>query len=161
MKTDGASCKIFGKQSEIAADNETPVLHATTAKRVCNRTKKIKPKSVLLCTDSYMVRKHGGWTKSVTGLDKSGTSGYSIEGSFMASEHKDYYQVGALYLDCDKGGSWKRPVTTYTLFTVEEKEDNPMVVLFETDSANWATHLWEPIEAYWIANPAFAPVPKR
>ncbi|RZK44991.1 MAG: hypothetical protein EOO61_01795 [Hymenobacter sp.] len=151
----------MAEQISVLSDAEMQKLYNAVILELQLRTTRVKPKSVLLCTDDYMVRRHGGWTKVVTGLDKQGTLGYSIEGYFVPSEVKSYYQVGALYLDCDKGGSWKRPITTYTLFTVEEKEGNPMIVLFETDSVSWARDLWKPIESYWAANPAFAPVPKR
>ena len=87
-----------------------------------------------------------GWTKTVTGLDKSTTTGYSIIGEFKPKK-KDWYNVGKLYLDLGIWGSNKYQNHTYTLFTMDESGE--VVILKEIEnSKNWAVDLWETIEKY-------------
>lgn len=83
----------------------------------------------------------GGWLKNVSGLDKSVTNGYSIEGTFIKSgNYKENYKPG-LYLDCSKDGSrWN-----YHLFRVDE-EGFHLLQTVEDGGRNWAVEFWRKIE---------------
>jgi len=91
-------------------------------------------------------RYNGGWIKSVTGIDRSKNNGYSLTGDFTGKSG-DTYKVGELYLDCDIGGSRKRQVKTYTLFTVL-KSGTVKVIAQVGDTRGWAIELWKPIEKF-------------
>lgn len=97
-------------------------------------------------------RRQGGWLKEVTGLNKCTTDGFSIKGDFITDKDRlIWYDTDTLYLDCSKGGSNKYPIAYYKLFKVSE--DGQPVILFETESVDWAIDLWEPIERYLPADP--------
>lgn len=100
---------------------------------------------VLFDPAEWFERYNGGWTKIVTGLDKSVTNGYSILGDFTTSGKKDWYSTNALYLDCGIGGSRKNQERNYTLFRVNEKGEP--IIIAKSDGKNWATELWEAIES--------------
>ncbi len=91
-------------------------------------------------------RYNGGWTKSVTGIDRSKNNGYSLKGDFMGKSG-DTYIVGNLYLDCGIGGSRKNQEKFYNLFTIES--DGKVKVIAEAeDSREWAISLWNMIEEF-------------
>lgn len=92
-------------------------------------------------------RYNGGWTKSVTGLDKSQSSGYSIQGAFMRKDAFDIYEIGGVYLDCNISGSRKNQHHTYTLFRVLSAEEGEVLATDNTNTRNWAVNLWPAIEA--------------
>lgn len=62
-------------------------------------------------------RYNGGWTKSVTGLDKAQTNGYSILGDFCP-KGLSWVRPG-VYLDCNIGGSRVNQCKEYRVITVE------------------------------------------
>ncbi|WRH66833.1 MAG: hypothetical protein RSE13_25575 [Planktothrix sp. GU0601_MAG3] len=66
--------------------------------------------------------KTGNWCKSVDGLDKSRTDGYSILGSFVNQCDQLATQQPGLYLFCEKKKQ-KQNVTErlYTLFILETR----------------------------------------
>ena len=92
-----------------------------------------------------ITRYNGGWLKTVTGLDKTVTNGFSIEGSFVqAGDFKMDYEPG-LYLDCSKGGSRKNQKRNYHLFRVDGKGFHLLQTLEDAQGA-WACEFWETIE---------------
>lgn len=99
---------------------------------------------VLFNPSEFFQRYNGGWTKEVTGLDKTKTNGYSILGEFTETKKRDWYHTEKLYLDCGIGGSRRNPIKDYTLFRVVD-EDN-IDIIFETESRDWATLMWKQIE---------------
>jgi hypothetical protein len=105
-------------------------------------TRPLKPVDELNAADYDTTRYNGGWTKSVTGLDKSKSNGYSIKGTFMR-RGSDIYVVGGLYLDCDIQGSRKNQEKRYRLFRVQTQGID---VLESAEGRSWATDLWPAIE---------------
>lgn len=92
-----------------------------------------------------VTRYNGGWLKTVTGLDKTKTNGYSIIGEFTkAGNYKHEYKNG-LYLDCSKGGSRKNQEFNYHLFRVDD-DGFHLIQVFEDGGRNWACEFWENIE---------------
>lgn len=90
-------------------------------------------------------RYNGGWLKTVTGLDKSLTNGFSIEGHFVKSgDFKMDYSHG-LYLDCSKDGSRKNQVWNYHLFRVDD-DGFHLLQTVEDGGRNWACDFWELID---------------
>lgn len=107
-------------------------------------------------------RYNGGWTKTITELDKSHDNGYSLVGGFIKKETVQAHQTPGLYLDCDIGGSRKNQVKYYTLF--ELKVDGTARVL-ETLSeragrtSDWAIKLWPAVETYFAEKAAGKEIP--
>lgn len=94
--------------------------------------------------DSTVTRYNGGWAKTVTGLDKSKTNGYSILGAYVDIDAPQYWKNGALILDCDIDGSRKHPKKTYRLF---QYQDGKLSLLtYVSDTKDWAVRLWPTIE---------------
>jgi len=94
--------------------------------------------------DSTVTRYNGGWAKTVTGLDKSRTNGYSILGDFVNIDAPQYWKDGTIILDCDIHGSRKHPEKTYRLF---QYQDGKLSLLtFVGDTKDWAVKLWPAIE---------------
>ena len=88
-------------------------------------------------------RYNGGWAKTVKGLDKSRTNGYSILGDFVDIDAPQYWKDG-LILDCDIHGSRKHPEKTYRLFRYE---NGKLSLLSQVgDAKDWAVRLWPAIE---------------
>jgi len=109
------------------------------ATRPCNPSSELSA-----ATGDEVTRYNGGWTKSVTGLDKSVANGYSIKGDFMR-KGTDIYTVGGVYLDCDIGGSRKNLRRDFRLFRV--LEDGVDVLADDTSgSRDWAVGFWDAIE---------------
>ena len=94
--------------------------------------------------DSTVTRYNGGWAKTVKGLDKSRTNGYSILGDFVDIDAPQYWKDGTLILDCDIHGSRKHPEKTYRLFRYE---NGKLSLLSQVgDAKDWAVKLWPIIE---------------
>lgn len=94
---------------------------------------------------SIKYRQQGGWLKTITELDKTTNTGYSLVGDFI--EHGDYeveYSEG-LYLDCNKEGTKKKPQIDYRLFRVNSKGIRLLDMVIDADK-EWATLLWEAVE---------------
>lgn len=89
-------------------------------------------------------RYNGGWAKTVRGLDKSKTNGYSILGDFVDIDAPQYWKNGTIILDCDIHGSRKHPKKTYRLFRYE---NGKLSLLSQVgDNKDWAVKLWPAIE---------------
>ena len=89
-------------------------------------------------------RYNGGWAKTVKGLDKSRTNGYSILGDFVDIDASQYWKDGTIILDCDIHGSRKHPEKTYRLFRYE---NGKLSLLSQVgDTKDWAVKLWPIIE---------------
>jgi len=90
-------------------------------------------------------RYNGGWTKRVTGLDKSKTNGYSLLGEFVkGATKKNYYATPAIFVDCDVAGSRKYQKKRYQLFYLD---NNGKMELLQTDTtADYAVNFWDKIE---------------
>lgn len=88
-------------------------------------------------------RYNGGWVKSIIGLNKAKTDGYSLIGNFL-KEGLQWLTPG-LYLDCSKDGSRKHPTSTYTLFQLHS--DGTVTALKTVEySRDWAVKLWSAIQ---------------
>jgi hypothetical protein len=94
--------------------------------------------------DSTVTRYNGGWAKTVRGLDKSKTNGYSILGDFVDIDAPQYWKNGTIILDCDINGSRKHPEKTYRLFRYENGKLS--LLAKEGDTKDWAVRLWPAIE---------------
>ena len=91
-----------------------------------------------------ITRYNGGWAKTVKGLDKSRTNGYSILGDFVDIDAPQYWKDGTIILDCDIHGSRKHPEKTYRLFRYE---NGKLSLLSQVgDTKDWALKLWPIIE---------------
>lgn len=93
---------------------------------------------------SINFRKTGGWLKTVEGLDKTVTNGYSIEGNFIKAGSYSEEIPNGLYLDCNKEGKKSKPKSDYRLIKV----DNGSLILIDTvfnGKKNWAVDLWDSI----------------
>ena len=88
-------------------------------------------------------RYNGGWAKTVKGLDKSRTNGYSILGDFVDIDAPQYWKDGTIILDCDINGSRKHPEKTYRLFRYENGKLS--LLAQEGDTKDWAVRLWPAI----------------
>lgn len=93
-------------------------------------------------------RYNGGWTKTVTGLDKSKDNGYSLIGEFVKSEQLAN-QAPGLYVDCDIAGSRKNQAKQYQLF--ELKPDGTAQYLAYSRGFDWAVKLWPAIDSWFAA----------
>ena len=89
-------------------------------------------------------RYNGGWAKTVKGLDKSRTNGYSILGDFVDIDAPQYWKDGTIILDCDIHGSRKHPKKTYRLFCYLDGKLS--LLAQEGDTKDWAVRLWPAIE---------------
>ena len=94
--------------------------------------------------DSTVTRYNGGWSKTVKGLDKSKTNGYSILGDFVDIDFPQYWKDGTIILDCDINGSRKHPEKTYRLFRYQDGKLH--LLTYEGDTKDWAVRLWPTIE---------------
>jgi len=90
-------------------------------------------------------RYNGGWSKQITGLDKTKNNGYSLIGDFKTiHEGLNSFNDG-LYLDVDKGGSRKNHTNNVTLFSIHGSN---LKILKKINDAgrDWAIQLWPVIE---------------
>ena len=94
--------------------------------------------------DSTVTRYNGGWAKTVKGLDKSKTNGYSILGDIEDIDFPQCWKEGTIILDCDIHGSRKHPEKTYRLFRYENGKLS--LLAQEGDTKDWAVRLWPAIE---------------
>jgi len=94
--------------------------------------------------DSTVTRYNGGWAKTVKGLDKSKTNGYSILGDFVDIDAPQYWKEGTIILDCDIYGSRKHPEKTYRLFQYQDGKLH--LLTFVGDTKDWAVKIWPVIE---------------
>ncbi len=93
--------------------------------------------------DSYQRR--GGWTKTITGLDKTKTNGFSLQGSFMNGP--EWVPVGGLILGCSHQGSYNKPKNDTRYFLCQIQNDGSLIrIVRVTDQKSWATDLWPSIE---------------
>ena len=90
-------------------------------------------------------RQQGGWLKTITELDKSTTTGYSLVGDFVEAGDFEKEYTDGLYLDCNKEGTSKKPQTDYRLFRIKEGKLRLLDMVIDADK-EWATLLWEAIE---------------
>jgi len=101
-----------------------------------------------LPSDFNGTRYNGGWAKKITGIDKSKSNGFSIQGDWVESGKEGYYRVteGVLYLDCDIQGSRKNQNKEYTLFTILKGE----IIVLKTikDCSSWALEFWPAIDKF-------------
>lgn len=109
--------------------------------------------------ESYMDRYNGGWTKTVTALDKSKDNGYSLIGNFVQRTDSIAHQSPGLYLDCDIGGSRKNQIKFYTLFVLNVDGSTDLLKTFK-HTPDWAVKCWPEIETYF-ANIGTAPEPVK
>jgi len=98
---------------------------------------------------------HGGWAKTVTGIDKTKTNGYSLQGSFLNGP--EWIPVGGLVLGCSWQGSYKHPKNVTRYFLCQMQEDGTLKRLDRIiDPKSWATDLWPAIEKV-LMSPAPTP----
>lgn len=100
---------------------------------------------------SINYRHVGGWLKTVTGIDKSVTNGYSIEGEFVkVSNYKEEIENG-LYLDCNKEGKKSKPKQDYRLIRVHDGKLTLIEVVYD-GKKNWALEFWDCISEEFDSN---------
>ncbi|MDL2271016.1 hypothetical protein LJC03_04340 [Methanobrevibacter sp. OttesenSCG-928-I08] len=93
---------------------------------------------------SINFRSVGGWLKTVNGIDKSVTNGYSIEGEFIKSgDYKEEISNG-LYLDCNKEGKKAKPRQDFRLIRVKDGKLTLIDQVYD-GKKNWAVDLWDSI----------------
>lgn len=94
---------------------------------------------------STFSREHGGWIKTVTGLDTSVMDGYSILGEFL-NLYGAWCKPGSLLLDCSQPHeSWK--FRNYHLVRVTPLPPHIEVLqVLERPRGPWAPMLWPTIE---------------
>jgi hypothetical protein len=101
----------------------------------------------------------GAWAKTVVGLDKTKTNGYSLLGSFIKGSVN--LAVGSLVLVKTVGGSRKNQVEHYRVYKVlpdgdmekiEESEGSNGYARKSRSSTTWATDLWDCIEHHFATN---------
>lgn len=91
-----------------------------------------------------------GWCKTVTSLDKSTPTGYSLVGEFVRKGN-DVNYVDGVYLDCSKPQGQKN----YHIFKVQG--DNVEVLqTLENPQGRWATELWDTIDKALSDSPKFS-----
>lgn len=93
---------------------------------------------------SINFRSTGGWLKNVSGLDKSVTNGYSIEGNFIKAGDYTEELPNGLYLDCNKEGKKSKPKSDYRLIRVNAGSLTLIDAVFD-GKKNWAVDLWDSI----------------
>ena len=118
------------------------------------KSRKIE-KCLVKCVDikKFTESKHynGGWFKTVTGIDKSKTNGYSIQGEFFGfggdmkknPAGSEMLKIGSLILECSIEGSRKNQSREYKLVKIL---NDSFELLIEEEGSDWATDLWEIIE---------------
>jgi hypothetical protein len=90
-------------------------------------------------------RYNGGWIKTVTGLNKTITNGYSVLGTFAQAQIT--WNSPGLYLDCSIGGSRKNHEPRYQLFILHKDGSISGVgEQLKNPGKDWAVKLWPLIE---------------
>lgn len=92
-----------------------------------------------------------GWCKTVTSLDKSTPTGYSLVGEFVRKGKGEMNYADGVYLDCSKPQGEKN----YHIFKVEG--DNVEVLqTLENPQGRWATELWDTIDKALSDSPQYS-----
>lgn len=92
-----------------------------------------------------------GWCKTVTSLDKSTPTGYSLVGEFVRKGKGEMNYADGVYLDCSKPQGQKN----YHIFKVEG--DNVEVLqTLENPQGRWATELWDTIDKALSDSPQYS-----
>ena len=100
---------------------------------------------------SISYRSVGGWLKTVTGIDKTVTNGYSIEGEFVkAGDYKEEIANG-LYLDCNKEGKKSKPKQDFRLIRVRDGKLTLIEAVYD-GKKNWAVEFWDSISEEFDTN---------
>ena len=93
---------------------------------------------------SINFRATGGWVKTVRGLDKSVTNGYSLVGEFVnAGDYESEYSDG-LYLDCNKEGKKSKPKQDFRLFRLKNGKLTLIDEVYD-GKKNWAVEFWDSV----------------
>ena len=92
-----------------------------------------------------------GWCKTVTSLDKSTPTGYSLVGEFVRKGKGDMNYADGVYLDCSKPQGAKN----YHIFKVEGDNVEVLQVL-EDPQGRWATELWDTIDKALSDSPQYS-----
>lgn len=92
-----------------------------------------------------------GWCKTVTSLDKSTPTGYSLVGEFVRKGKGDMNYADGVYLDCSKPQGAKN----YHIFKVEGDNVEVLQVL-ENPQGRWATELWDTIDKALSDSPQYS-----
>ena len=92
-----------------------------------------------------------GWCKTVTSLDKSTPTGYSLVGEFVRKGKGEMNYADGVYLDCSKPQGQKN----YHIFQVEGDNVEVLQVL-ENPQGRWATELWDTIDKALSDSPKFS-----
>lgn len=102
----------------------------------------LDPLQIAETGDSF-TRYNGGWLKTVTGINKAKTDGYSLIGDFV-KEGMQWLSPGLL-LDKSIGGGRRSQKATYTLFMIG-KDGSIKELASIDDSRDWAVKLWGPVQ---------------
>lgn len=95
-------------------------------------------------------RLHRNWRKTVTGLDKSKTDGYSLVGEFINDGPKWFHP--GLYLACAWRGSVKNQSPYYALYYLSV--DGEIETIADVDGGkDWAIKLWPVIQEKLATKP--------
>jgi len=103
--------------------------------------------------DDKITRYNGGWTKVITGIDKTKTNGYSLLGDFVntgVANKKSYWKKGTVFIDCDIGGSRKHQRKKYRLFYLNK--DGEMELVATDNTPDYAVNFWDKIEELFDRN---------
>lgn len=145
--TKGGSMRTYETMSIEELESEKNLIAAELKKR---QTEDKKNPIILMnlmqkiCPE--IERYNGGWTKTITGLDKTKTNGYSLQGDFIKAKQAAYYENGTIFLDCDIDGSRKNQERNYRLFLLKSGKLTLLDELPDGDM-NWALEFWEIIES--------------
>jgi len=146
---------------KMLSDTELEILHETVHKLIDSRKgekptviiKEIPANTRLVRLDEELAkaekvysdqenwRYNGGWAKTVTGLDKTHTNGYSILGVFI--DNLVNLPIGSLIIDNSIHGSRKSHNPIYYLYRITELG---LVLLEKSSGKTWAVDLWAAIE---------------
>lgn len=91
-------------------------------------------------------RYNGGWVKTITGIDKSKTNGYSLIGDFV--KFPSWAAYNTLLLDCSIDGSRNHPERNYHLLQVTQNGDLNQIYNIKNGGKDWAIKFWDKIEEY-------------
>jgi len=89
-------------------------------------------------------RYNGGWTKSISGIDRSKGDGYSLLAEFVQPGLRPV--MPGLYVDCNIGGSRKNPRKHCAL--VEVAPDGSVSQITSASGSDWAPQLWASIDEW-------------
>lgn len=89
---------------------------------------------------------NGGWLKTVTGIDKTQSKGYSIEGSFLDNKNGLNDIEKGLFLGCSIEGSRKHQEKCYLLFEVDVNGE--VQIIQYTERNDWYLFLRPHIDKF-------------